>query len=262
MDEKASDFDKKELDKLFSNLHGQQLDLEIVKSAFLDHDTIAVLVADDDGNYLFVNQAASKLFGYSMKEFMFMNIRDIRIVDGGNPMKKYKNFINEGSSSGVLYFFDKSNQLKVGLYRAKRVSEDINLSMMFDMTDQYNLFDDIIDQFNEQSDVLSNLPSISFRYNHRTNGSSMFTFVSDNISKLLRLTNHTSPTEWALGDLVLEDDLPGFMQSTQEAIAEVRPFIYRARLRMGDGTVSEFEVRSYPVRRSNEIVFYGTLYLL
>ncbi len=262
MEEKETNHTNKELEELLSIVPEQGLDIEVVKTAFLGHESVVVLVADDDGNYLYVNQAAIKMFGYSKAEFMHMNIRDIRLAEGGNPIKQYKNFVSKGVLDGVFHFFDKSNQIKIGLYRASRIADDVNLSLMFDVTDQFSNFYDLIDQLNEQSDVLSNLPSISFRYNHRVNGSSMFTFVSDNVAKVLRLQNNKSSTEWALGELVIDEDMPAFMEASMKAISEVKPMIHQARLRMGDGTISSFEVRSYPVKRSNEIVFYGTLYLL
>jgi PAS domain S-box-containing protein len=262
MDDNEASHNNNELEKLISILPGQALDVEVVKSAFLGHESVAVLVADDDGNYLYVNQAAIRLFGYSEKEFMLMNIRDIRMAEGGNPIKQFKNFISKGSLEGVFHFYDKSNKLKISLYRASRIADDVNLSIMIDVTYQYGIFDDILDQFNEQSDVLSNLPSISFRYNHRSNGLSMFTFVSDNVVKVLRLQENKSSTEWALGELVIDEDMPAFMEATTKSISEVKPMIHQARLRLGDGTISSFEVRSYPVKRNNEIVFYGTLYLL
>jgi len=262
MEEHASEYHNLDLENLISILPGQYLDLEIVKSAFLDHDAVAVLVADDDGNYLYANQAATSLFGYSEKEFKHMNIRDLRLVGGANPIKQYKSFMNDGSMSGVLYFYDKSDRRRVKLYRTHRIAEDINLSIMVDVTDQYGAFDDIEDQLSQQSDILSNLPSISYRYNYKSDGTAMFSFVSDNVSKVLRLQNQTSHLDWTLGDLVLEEDQPAFMEAAQKAIMEGIPFIHRARIQLGDGSVSEFEVRSYPVKKVGEVVFYGTLYLI
>jgi PAS domain-containing protein len=262
MEQTESDKNKVDLDKLISILPGYHLDMEIVKSAFLANDSIAVLVADDDGNYLYVNQAATKMFGYSEIEFLLMNLRDIRMVDGVNPIKQYKSFVSAGVSSGVFHFYDKFDQLKIGLYRASKIAEDVNLSLMFDVTEQYQFFDDVLDRLNEQSDVLNNLPSISFRYMYRANGESMFTFVSENVHKLLRLPTHKPQTDWVLGELIHEDDLPAFMEASQKSIEEVKPIVYKARLRLGDGTVNDFEVRSYPIKRKSDIIFYGTLYLL
>jgi transcriptional regulator with PAS, ATPase and Fis domain len=262
MEEKKTYHINKELEKLLSILPGQTLDIEVVKAAFLDHDTVAVLVADDDGNYLYVNQATVNLFGYSEKEFMLMNIRDIRMVDGANPIKLYKSFVNKGILGGVFHFYDSSDQIKIGLYRATKIADDVNLSLMFDVTEQFSYFDDLIDQLNNQSDVLNNIPSITFRYLHRKEGPSMFTFVSDNVAKVLRLQNQKAPMEWSVGELVIDEDLPAFMEASMKAIAEVKPLVHQARLTLGDGTVSPFEVRSYPVERNGDIIFYGTLYLL
>ncbi len=262
MEERGSGNDKKHLDKLISILPGHQLDLEIVKSAFLEHDSVAVLVADDDGNYLYVNPAATNIFGYTETEFLLMNIRDIRMSSGGNPIKQYKSFVSMGVSAGIFQFFDKYDQPKIGLYRASRIADDINLSLMFDVTDQFNFFDDVIDQFNEQSDVLNNLPSISYRFHHRNDGTTLFSFISENITKVLRLPEQRPSTSWSMGEMIHDEDLPKFMEASMEAISKVKPFIFRGRIRLGDGSISEFEARSYPVKRSDEIVFYGTLYLV
>jgi len=262
MKEKNNKQGSDDLEKLLSMLPSHQLDLEIIKSAFLTNDTVAVLVADDDGNYLFVNQKATRMFGYSEMEFMLMNLRDIRMVDAGNIIKLYKSFVSKGALGGVFHFYDSSNQIKIGLYRAMRIADDVNLSIMFDVTEQFSYFDDLIDQLNDQSDVLNNIPSISFRYLHRTDGTSMFTYVSDNVQKVLRLPNQRPKTDWALGELIIDEDLPAFMEASQKAIEEVKPMNHKARLRLGDGTISDFEVRSYPVKRKSDIIFYGTLYLL
>jgi PAS domain S-box-containing protein len=262
MDDQAANHEKEDLERLISFLPGQHLNLEIVKSAIIDHDAIAVLVADDDGNYIYANEAASSLFGYSPKEFTLMNVRDLRLVGGINPIKQYKSFLNDGSMSGVLYFYDKSDRPRVGLYRARRIAEDINLSIMVDVTDQYGAFDDIVDQLSQQSDVLSNLPSVSFRYNVKNDGTAMFSFVSDNVTKVLRLQSKKSHLDWTLGDLVVDDDRPAFMEAAKQSIADATPLLYQARMRLGDGSIEDFEVRSYPVKKADEVVFYGTFYLI
>lgn len=262
MDSSHNDDKADELDKLMSLFGGDGLDLEIVKSAILDHDSIAVLVADDDGNYLFTNEAASRLFGYTRREFMLMNIRDIRLMDGLNPMKQYKEYKNNGTSAGVLHFLDKTDQQRAGLYRARRISQDLNLSIMVDVTDHFATYDDVIDRLNEQVDVLNNLPAIAFRYHHREDGTSMFSYVSDNAAKLLRIKNPKSYMECSIGDLVIDEDYDDYVQSVNDAIKKGEPFSKRARMRLGDGTVAEFEIRSYPIKKQGETVYYGTYLLL
>lgn len=262
MKEKKNDQGSVDSTKRTSTLPGHQLDLEIVKSAFLTNDTVAVLVADDDGNYLYVNQAATKLFGYSEMEFMLMNLRDIRMIDGGNTIKLFKSFMSKGVLGGVFHFYDNSDQIKIGLYRAMRIADDVNLSIMFDVTEQHNFFDDLIDQLNDQSDVLNNIPSISFRYLYRTDGTSMFTFVSDNVQAVLRLPNQRPLRDLKWRELIIDEDQPAFREASQKAIEELKPMMHKARLRLGDGSITEFEVRSYPVKRKSDIIFYGTLYLL
>lgn len=251
-----------DLKKLISIFPGHDLDLEIVKSAILDHDSIAVLVADDDGNYLYANEAASRLFGYSQKELLLMNIRDIRLFDGVNPIKQFKEYMNQGTSAGVLHFIDKFDQQRAGLYRARRIDKDLNLSIMVDLTDHYTSYDDVIDRLNEQVDVLNNLPAIAFRYHHRSDGTTMFSYVSDNAAKLLRVKNPKSYMECSIGDMVIEEDYDDYVAAVNEAITQGKPFAKRARMRLGDGTIAEFEIRSYPVKKTDEVVYYGTYLLL
>jgi PAS domain S-box-containing protein len=95
----------------------------------------AILVADDKGKYLSINDAATKLFGYSQDEFLQMKAGDIRTVEGENVEDKYKKYIEKGSESGEFEFLTKDNVARICQYVAIRPYPDLNISILMDITD-------------------------------------------------------------------------------------------------------------------------------
>lgn len=262
MSKSKKDPPRSDIDAIKSILGNGSLDIENLKASILVQDGVAVLLADDDGNYLYVNEAATQLFGFSQTEFLLMNVRDIRLINAPNPLKQYKEFMNNGLSAGILHFYDKSDQQRAGLYRAKRIAKDMNLSVMVDVTDHFAMYDDMLDRLNEQVDVLNNLPAIAFRYQHHPDGTAMFSFVSDNAAKLLRVKNPRSIMECSFGDMVIEEDHDEYLSVINTALREGQPFATRARMRLGDGSIATFEIRAHPVKKKKEVVYYGTYFLV
>src|SRR5256885_2793365 len=48
----------------------------------IEHAPVAVFVADEDGQYVAVNQAACLLLGYDRSELLGMNVSDVTLYDG------------------------------------------------------------------------------------------------------------------------------------------------------------------------------------
>jgi PAS domain S-box-containing protein len=62
----------------------------------VDHGPAAVFVADEDGRYVAVNQAACALLGYTREELL-----ELRVSDVADPAGKWEQMEREGSVSGV-----------------------------------------------------------------------------------------------------------------------------------------------------------------
>jgi len=113
-----------------STTHHQAVYADIIESS-----GVPIVVTDDDGNYIFVNQGAVDLFGYSTLEFEHMSVRDIKVPDGFKTAIHYKNYVKLGSGVGEFQFFSKNGDRKIALYQAFRVRKDFNVSIMIDISD-------------------------------------------------------------------------------------------------------------------------------
>jgi PAS domain S-box-containing protein len=126
------------LDQLGDTAYPDKLDLlNTVKNGVFSQSGVAILVADDDGNYLAVNPAAVEIFGYSEVEFSLMNIRDLKIAEGNKIGLQYKKFVKRGLEQGEFSFFNKDGEKKTLIYHAYQLQKDVNVSIMIDITDQF-----------------------------------------------------------------------------------------------------------------------------
>jgi PAS domain S-box-containing protein len=126
------------LDQMGGTAYPDKLDLlNTVKNGVFSQSGVAILVADDDGNYLAVNPAAVEIFGYSEVEFSLMNIRDLKIAEGNKIGLQYKKFVKRGLEQGEFSFFNKDGEKKTLIYHAYQLQKDVNISIMIDITDQF-----------------------------------------------------------------------------------------------------------------------------
>lgn len=102
--------------------------------AIFENSLTALLVTNDTGDYLSVNEAAIEMFGYPREEFLSMNVRDLKVFPD-NLEQKYKKYIKKGLEKGELDFQTKTGEARTGLYHAVRVSENFNFSAIMDITD-------------------------------------------------------------------------------------------------------------------------------
>ncbi len=94
----------------------------------------AIVVADDQGNYLAANQAAAELFGYSTNELLQMKVSELQTSLNPNAAERYKKYLNTGEEAGEFDFISKNGEKKVAIYKAVRIKQNFNLSMLFDIT--------------------------------------------------------------------------------------------------------------------------------
>ena len=108
---------------------------EKFKSIF-DNSLAAVLVADDNGNYLSANKAATDLFGYTYNEFMLMNVGSLKtniLSEAANRFEEYARKGEEkgefdfgilicGSANGVAMTANKHQGIRAGIAWAKELA--------------------------------------------------------------------------------------------------------------------------------------------
>ena len=101
-----------------------------------DNSLAAIVVTDDEGNYLSANKAASDLFHYPVNELLQMNVRDLRTSSKDGTAKRFEDYISKGEEIGEFDFTAKNGTHKFIQFQAIRTKVDFNLSILMDVTDQ------------------------------------------------------------------------------------------------------------------------------
>ncbi len=104
-------------------------------NAIFDHSLNAIMVADDEGNYIAVNNGAVDLLEYTKEELLQMNYRDL-ISPSYHNEGTWEEYQKNRISAGELHFLAKSGKNKTAIYNAKRIEKDFNISAMIDITDR------------------------------------------------------------------------------------------------------------------------------
>jgi PAS domain S-box-containing protein len=110
---------------------------EIFKAVF-QSTTDAILLADNDANYIMVNDAATKMFGYSHEEFKSLGVFDLRsdIQDESTFRKSWSEFLKEEKQYERIELRDKNGKKLIGrCYSRSSILPDVNLLVMSDITE-------------------------------------------------------------------------------------------------------------------------------
>ncbi len=122
-----------------TNIKKTEAELIISEKRFrgiFENTLTAIFVADDNGNYITVNQAAVDLTGYSSDELGNMKVSDLQTIVKPGAAERYNEFIKRGHETGEFDFINKDGTEKIGHYHAVRVKPDFNLSVMYDVTEK------------------------------------------------------------------------------------------------------------------------------
>jgi len=123
-----------------------------------------IMVADDKGNYLAVNEAASELFEYTIDEILHMNVAELITTSSPNAAAQYDEYIKKGEDVGEFGFVSKNGTPKIVKYQAVRTKPDFNLSIMMDITEQKRITEELTkaklhaeEAMNSKQQFLSNM---------------------------------------------------------------------------------------------------------
>lgn len=108
---------------------------EFLREIF-NNSLLAILVADDQGNYISVNPAACQLFGYDEAAFLQMQVKDLVIPDRTSTDDRYQQFLEQGEEVGEFAFVRPDGERRIAQYHAIRIEKDFNLSILSDITDK------------------------------------------------------------------------------------------------------------------------------
>lgn len=133
----------------------------------------AMLIADDQGNYIQANNAAAEMFGYSVEELLQMNVAQLQTSIPPDAGAQYREYIEKGKESGEFEFIRSYGKQCVALYHAVRIRENFNFSILADITNRK----EIENELRTREDNLLRL------YNSMTEGLSEHTIIYDDKGK-------------------------------------------------------------------------------
>lgn len=99
-----------------------------------DHSLDAMVVADDEGRYLTVNDAACVLLGYSREQLLRMRVADLQSRDGPDTAERYRAYLRRGHEIGEFLFLRGGYEPCIAEYYAVRLGPNQNFSVMRDLT--------------------------------------------------------------------------------------------------------------------------------
>jgi two-component system CheB/CheR fusion protein len=94
----------------------------------------AILVADDQGRFLMVNEAACQMLGYSSGELLARKVADLQVPQGPNAGELYRNYLIRGEELGEFAFVRPDGQTRVAEYAAAQIAPGRHLSILRDVT--------------------------------------------------------------------------------------------------------------------------------
>jgi len=128
-----------EIEKTQSELRESEEKFKMI----FEKTTAPIMIADDKGNYLAVNNATSELFEYTVDELVHMNVGDLITSNNSNAAVQYAEYLEKGEETGEFGFISKNGTPKTVQYQAVRIKPDFNLSVMMDSTDQNRILEEL-----------------------------------------------------------------------------------------------------------------------
>lgn len=96
------------------------------------HD--GILIADDTGRFLEVNQSAASILGYLPDELQQMGISDLQSTDATSAGEQYTAYQGKGYETGEFGFIRPDGHKRVIEYSATRLGPNLHLSIIRDVT--------------------------------------------------------------------------------------------------------------------------------
>lgn len=96
----------------------------------------AMVIADDQGRYLEVNQPACELFGYPREQMLRMSVGDLVTAQAPGAQEQYREYLRAGRQIGEFTFIRADKQVRTASYSACRIAPNRHLSVLRDITAQ------------------------------------------------------------------------------------------------------------------------------
>ncbi|MBO0722764.1 MAG: PAS domain S-box protein, partial [Blastocatellia bacterium] len=96
----------------------------------------AILITDDPGNFLRVNQAACDLLGYSQDQFRRLKAADLLSADAPLAADHYRNYLERGYEVGEWSLTRLNGERRTTLYMSCRFAPSMHLNILRDISER------------------------------------------------------------------------------------------------------------------------------
>ncbi len=96
----------------------------------------AMVMTDDKGRYVEVNQAACDLLGFSRKRILRMSVQDLITTSDLSAAEQFQQYLLHGRQAGEFAFIRADTEPRIVSYTACRLAADRHLSILRDITAQ------------------------------------------------------------------------------------------------------------------------------
>lgn len=111
---------------------------EAILRALLDNSFIAVIIADNKGNYQYANRAAAEIFGYKAEQLMQMNVSELDAIGPASSHAQYEAYRQTGDELGFFQVRRPDGEERTVQYHATQFDDNAHISVMIDVTTQHN----------------------------------------------------------------------------------------------------------------------------
>ena len=134
--------------------------------SYIDNAPEGVFLADERGNYIFVNDAACKITGYSREELLSKNLIDlIYPEDIPKAGEHFKKVVETGSYSGSARFLTKDREVRWWTVKAVKLSPDRFLGFTSDITERRNAEEENREYQKRLAEIIQFLPDATLAIN-------------------------------------------------------------------------------------------------
>ncbi len=96
----------------------------------------AILITDDYGNFLRVNQTACEELGYSRERLLRMKVTDLLSADAPLTAMRFRNYLKTGFEAGERSYVRPDGECHTTLYTACRFAPGLHLTILRDITER------------------------------------------------------------------------------------------------------------------------------
>ncbi|MCC5813767.1 MAG: response regulator [Leptospira sp.] len=151
----------------------------------------AIILADDDGKFIKINQAAMELLELNPDTYQNFKVSDLKILGDVKPEIRYQKYIQKGQENGIIEIQLSNGEKRIAEYNAFQIAPNLHQSILRDKTIEIQSSLELEKALEEKTILMKELQ-------HRVRNS--FTMISSLIN-LEKENKHNEETIQVLSDL-------------------------------------------------------------